>query len=772
MLPAGLTSHEISPNHVAQDRTDALKFEKVCFLIQKLSELCCTISTLEQVTYNRKERTILLHTLTTTVLQAQSLLRIIEIGGSIITTYGSQLKSTQEVQQLFLNCKFYCTKLWAYLANPTSYQIRHQIATFITVLDTFITKFITPLLLSDDGRYLQQFSTPNRTIRPSIATQITHLKITVDPYLSSLQQNYYYPLSYPDMNSSETDTDPSQVPSPPLPRENVQPTSRPTVVTVEDSMEVIEELVQELQVTPEQEMAEVSEHTVLEDQSQTISSRESNSLRFSLYRTQASRLPKDNTNHLPLLKLFFKCILTTNPQTKILPIQNNSKVSAIKTTSQITELSQIGAANYVKGSRGSRSLAGDYHISTPLSFDELSSDGKIASWLGLNGYKLIYNECQTSDMVLIGILTRVRPFTWRDDLKQSIMNTDTWKKSPFYFRLYYGTFSSNVKSTMTPVLMVEVDRPNIEQGLALFRETFNGEHKLSPNDIPYVFFSLYKNRFTNEERAKIVYDNELHLRQTEVIHMHGIKDIDSIVTLKQNVSVKLRNLLLSLRTPDTNSGKYFLQIEKQNDAEWLTCAFHSTDAERVKTNLNKITSLLTQCIIPEDLNKVFRHPDHKLIFVTKSIPIKKGNLQIASRPIATETQDHTNKMLSKLSLPTMKRFTPDISIQPPINLDKTTKTRDSSSFSSAATSMTANSESYKDSEQNVPNTEVERRFTLLEQSILQGSERMDRLENICTQLMHNTEIIGTQIQRLANDLYNPSSSPGRLEKSSKSAKLS
>jgi len=79
-------------------------------------------------------------------------------------------------------------------------------------------------------------------------------------------------------------------------------------------------------------------------------------------------------------------------------------------------------------------------------------------------------------MVLIGFLTRVRSFTWRE--------------GPFQFHLFPGTLSSNLKTAMTPIMLVEVNRPKIEIGLHFFRTTLDDVHNISSNGIAYPFFSL------------------------------------------------------------------------------------------------------------------------------------------------------------------------------------------------------------------------------------------------------------------------------------------
>lgn len=48
---------------------------------------------------------------------------------------------------------------------------------------------------------------------------------------------------------------------------------------------------------------------------------------FLLYCTSASHSSQENSSILQLIKLFFKCILSTDSKAKILPIQADNKVS-------------------------------------------------------------------------------------------------------------------------------------------------------------------------------------------------------------------------------------------------------------------------------------------------------------------------------------------------------------------------------------------------------------------------------------------------------------
>jgi hypothetical protein len=238
----------------------------------------------------------------------------------------------------------------------------------------------------------------------------------------------------------------------------------------------------------------------------------------------------------------------------------------------------------------------------------------------------------------------------------------------------------------------------------------------------------------------------------------GIKNINKVVTLKQNIKVKLRNLLLSLQATNTTNGKIFIPIERQNESDWLTCAYYTADSAIIMNSLNTIVTSICQCIIPEDMDKVFADSTHSLHFVTKTLPIKKGKIHIASKPISADTQAHTNKMLGKLANFSTKR-----PISVPLPLNATTKLANNASLSAnnawtSASLYTASTNSQPTANSGTETTsnttsEAGRRFSQIEQSILQGSECMDRLESVCTQMMHNTEIISNQIQKLAASRY-------------------
>jgi hypothetical protein len=299
-------------------------------------------------------------------------------------------------------------------------------------------------------------------------------------------------------------------------------------------------------------------------------------------------------------------------------------------------------------------ISGDFHVSSSLSFQDLSQHSKVSDWLNLQGYYMVLCDCQSSDMIPIGFLSRVRPFTRREDLSLTIHDSSEWISNPFHFCLYPGSISCNKKGSMAPVLMVDIEWNAIPHGLDYFCKVFEGENPLSPCDIPYLFLTLYQNQFGDEERLQIIQDINHHIGQVSLLYIHGLQDIDNLVTLKQNIVIKLRKLLLGLRAVNT-TNRLFVQIERTADVGSYAFAYYTVDYDSVTSNMHHLSALIRQCIIENDHFKVFMKDDFSLSFSTKGIPIKKGNFQVSSKPVPVIIQEHTSLAFSKMVATSLKR---------------------------------------------------------------------------------------------------------------------
>jgi hypothetical protein len=164
-----------------------------------------------------------------------------------------------------------------------------------------------------------------------------------------------------------------------------------------------------------------------------------------LYRKNASY--KSPLTQLSLFKSFAKCLKATDKTFQILPIRNDIKVHSLSTSDQINGLEPIGLPTYFKPyCKMQTHISGDYYIATKLSFSELREHQNIQTWLIQSGYQMQWNNCQTYNMVKIGFLSRVRSFTFRDDLKAYITASKEWKAAPFQFQMYLDAFAAKGKN--------------------------------------------------------------------------------------------------------------------------------------------------------------------------------------------------------------------------------------------------------------------------------------------------------------------------------------
>jgi hypothetical protein len=166
---------------------------------------------------------------------------------------------------------------------------------------------------------------------------------------------------------------------------------------------------------------------------------------------------------------------------------------------------------------------------------------------------------------------------------------------------------------------------------------------------------------------------------------------------------------------------------------------------------------------------VFTATDFSLKFVTKTIPIKKGNIQIATVPVSAETQDHTTRLLKKLSSASAQKRNIAPSEDPRIM-----QTMKSPTF--MVTTIPAQKSSFTQSslddmqediiESDMPSTPdaIQHRFTVIEEEIQRGAARMNSIEDLCQSLKIGQDKMNEHLELISRDMYD---SPSRFEKFSK-----
>jgi hypothetical protein len=706
-----------------------------------LSEICTNLLyNLKNTNTSKTEQNIILKLLQST--NSHMLLNINITKHNRYTSYPTDyiLKLTQ-----------YQENLWKNLTHTLySTKVRHNIFLFLTYLDQFQT------LIIKNTETTPFFSQPKKTSSPSVFVQVVKEPTTIiDPYESSLAKNYYFVLSSSLPSEEMEDITNAQTPAS---SPSAKLGAKKTTVTAEDSIETITDLLAEMEEDelPVQTQTEAEEFQPATQVQPTYFNH-----RFAIYRKSSTPYVSNAPSQLNLFKSFCKNLKSIDPQVQILPMRNDRQIHPLSTTDQINNVDEIGIPNFFKPyKRTKKTLSGDFHIGTKLTFEELKTNTNFTTWFHMNGYNVMLNSCQTSDMVRIGFLNRVRTFTYRDDLKTHIMQSGQWKENQFHFRLYFDSFSTNAKGSLTYVLMIDVDRPSIDAGMKFFQTFFNGDQQNSPNKLSYLFFPLFRKNYSDDERKTIIQDNDHHTEGVSVVALAGLQDLNGVVELNQGIKISIRHLLLAVPAQGTSTGKLFVQVERQPTNHWLLCCFHTVDATKVTLRLGVLEALLKRYVKTEDYGKLFSSDDWTLKFNGHAAPIKKGKNQRLVQEVPESTMQYAMSALKKLHTPAPKRLAVEFEPQSTGTSESTTP--------ASVTPVTR-----------PPSTMVPpisltggNRIESVESTLLNQNTRLLNLEECCAKLATSTknlenqlvsmnENIFTKMQEMANAINSLNSSPKR-----------
>jgi hypothetical protein len=166
-----------------------------------LLDLCLqgiNLSEIAQYTYVRSEQ-LLVNNLLKSIL---SHIKIIH--STLANTYNKTYTNTTIVDTETLiygleteeSIQQYVSLLWEKLKFSYSQQLRSLLLKIIIIIKT-ISYLFHSLLLSSP-KYLLTYNEPHKTSSPSFKSQVinpTPSSLVIDPFITSLQQNYYYPLT-------------------------------------------------------------------------------------------------------------------------------------------------------------------------------------------------------------------------------------------------------------------------------------------------------------------------------------------------------------------------------------------------------------------------------------------------------------------------------------------------------------------------------------------------------------------------------------------------
>jgi len=222
----------------------------------------------------------------------------------------------QQKREVILNLQ---SQLWRQLSFPHDTEVRYLTYKVILTLESII------LLLSTNK--LPQLKLP-RTYsgQPSVLQQIIFCPIKIlDPYISALRRNYYYPIllelamvgEHENTETPETEEESTmQIDSKPTAQSSTRekaPLSE--VITVEHSLSVITDLIKEIE--SEEVPTQTQPEAIEETPAQPVKA-SSYRHRFALYRKNPQY--KSTLSQLNLFQSFTKCLKATDTTVQILPI--------------------------------------------------------------------------------------------------------------------------------------------------------------------------------------------------------------------------------------------------------------------------------------------------------------------------------------------------------------------------------------------------------------------------------------------------------------------
>jgi len=264
-------------------------------------------------------------------------------------------------------------------------------------------------------------------------------------------------------------------------------------------------------------------------------------IRFSLRKARNS----DPQPTLKLFKLFAHALRTCDPTLVILPVNAaKQNLPPIASFAKITAVDMNKLQSYFKSYYPNQktSLSGYIHLSTNLSFEDLSIAPPVFEWLETNRYTM--KECPSHDeeMVQIGALCFGSELIYRDDLKKVIQQDPAWQfpkiDQPPIIQLTQGEFHGPKQSKK--MIFIHTERPKQHEVAQVFTNFYDGTSKNYPNGNMMLFLPIHDNiKYDPQYRHKVIFNHEQYLGEETAVTIHGLQDIDNRVVLKNKLVITL-----------------------------------------------------------------------------------------------------------------------------------------------------------------------------------------------------------------------------------------
>lgn len=361
-----------------------------------------------------------------------------------------------------------------------------------------------------------------------------------------------------------------------------------------------------------------SETQVLDEEASTPLTQNAVATNMHVFRIEVKRIFKTPEKTSETFKRFFIALKKVDPHAAIRPVYANdaNRLPSISSPTQVQNPELLDISKYHKSWTPNQryGLSGQLLIESSYDFNELSN--LLYPWLNTAYYQLALSECQTSELVTIGVFIRASYTICRNDLavstKSIIASLDKESQFDFSFRADNWFFSGGKVN----VIFVAVARDRLKQGMDYFCNMYNGENKKVPNGIMLLFVPLYQIQLTPEMRDRIGQEQRSWQDSEIACFVQGFKDLSTVLTLKDGSKCTLRSLLL--RFPNHHSSirpALFHGVDRRPESvDWITLKYHRDDNEIFKRKAPGIAYELAQMVADDEVQKIFINPEVGLNF--------------------------------------------------------------------------------------------------------------------------------------------------------------
>jgi len=168
------------------------------------------------------------------------------------------------------------------------------------------------------------------------------------------------------------------------------------------------------------------------------------------------------------------------------------------------------------------------------------------------------------------------------------------------------------------VLFVSVERERLPNGMDYFCNMYNGSNKKVPMGVELVFVPTYQIQIDNEMRDKIGAEQRAWRDNEVACFVHGLKDLSTIVTVKDGSKRSIRSIILTIPANDLPGSRrtLFHGVDRCTEKApgWVYLKYRRDDAALFKQRAPGIAYEIAQLLDEDEISKVFLDPKVGLDF--------------------------------------------------------------------------------------------------------------------------------------------------------------